>query len=85
MRKARKKEAEMTIIEAKQNLEKADVPYAVSLVLNSNPAKALGAIAKQENFGLIVIGNRGLGSKLSCFWEVFQSKLLSMHTATSLS
>ena len=63
--KGKKKEAEMTITEAKQNLEKADVPYAVSLVLNSNPAKALGAIAKQENFGLIVIGNRGLGSKLS--------------------
>jgi nucleotide-binding universal stress UspA family protein len=37
----------------------------VSLVLGSNPAKALVIIAKQENFGLIVIGSRGLGSKVS--------------------
>ena len=63
--KGKGKEAETIIIEAKQNLEKEDVSYDVSLVLSSNPAKALGIIAKQENFGLIVIGNRGLGSKLS--------------------
>lgn|SRR3990172_7996900 len=63
--KGKKKEAEITISEAKQNLEKADVTYDVSLVLSSNPAKALGVIAKQENIGLIVIGNRGLGRKLS--------------------
>jgi nucleotide-binding universal stress UspA family protein len=29
------------------------------------PLKLWWATAKQENFGLIVIGNRGLGSKLS--------------------
>ncbi len=63
--KGKKKEAEMTISEAKQILEKEDVTCDVSLVLSSNPAKVLGLIAKQENFGLIVIGNRGLGSKLS--------------------
>ena len=63
--KGKEKEAETTIIEAKQNLEKEDVAHDVSLVLGSNPAKALVDIAKQENFGLIVIGNRGLGSKLS--------------------
>ena len=40
--KGKEKEAEMTIIEAKQNLEKEDVSYDVSLVLSSNPAKALG-------------------------------------------
>jgi nucleotide-binding universal stress UspA family protein len=63
--KGKEKEAEMTISKAKQDLEKEDVSYDVSLVLSSNPAKTLGIIAKQENFGLIVIGNRGLGSKLS--------------------
>src|SRR3972149_5191611 len=45
--------------------EKEDASHDVSLVLGSNPAKALVDIVKQENFGLIVIGNRGLGSKLS--------------------
>jgi nucleotide-binding universal stress UspA family protein len=63
--KGKEKEAEMTIIEAEQILEKEDVAYDVLLVLGSNPAKTLGIIAKQENFGLIVIGSRGLGSKVS--------------------
>ncbi len=63
--KGKEKEAETTVIEAKQILEKEDVAHDVSLVLGSNPAKALGIIAKQENFGLIVIGSRGLGSKVS--------------------
>ena len=63
--KGKEKETETTIIEAKQILEKEDVAYGVSLILGSNPAKALAIIAKQENFGLIVIGNRGLGSNLS--------------------
>ena len=63
--KGKEKETETTIIEAKQILEKEDVKHDVSLVLGSNPAKALGIIAKQENFGLIVIGSRGLGSNLS--------------------
>jgi nucleotide-binding universal stress UspA family protein len=63
--KGKEKEAETAIIEAKQNLEKEDVAYDVSLILGSNPAKALAIIAKQENFRLIVIGSRGLGSKVS--------------------
>jgi len=63
--KGKEKEAETTVIEAKQILEKEDVAHDVSLVLGSNPAKTLGIIAKQENFGLIVIGSRGLGSKVS--------------------
>jgi nucleotide-binding universal stress UspA family protein len=64
-KKGKEKEAETAIIEAKQNLEKEDVAYDVSLVLGSNPAKALEIIAKQENSELIVIGSRGLGSKVS--------------------
>jgi nucleotide-binding universal stress UspA family protein len=63
--KGKEKEAETAIIEAKQNLEKEAVAYGVSLILGSNPAKALEIIAKQENFRLIVIGSRGLGSKVS--------------------
>ena len=63
--KGKENEAERTITGAKQNLEKEDITYDASLVLSSNPAKALGVVAKQENIGLIVIGNRGLGRKLS--------------------
>ena len=63
--KGKEKEAEIAVNEAKQNLEKENVKYEVSMVLGSNPAKILGLIAKQENFELIVIGRRGLGSKMS--------------------
>jgi nucleotide-binding universal stress UspA family protein len=54
--KGKKREAETSIITAKQTLEKENVAHDVSLVLGSNPAKALVAIAKQENFRLIVVG-----------------------------
>src|SRR4030067_626823 len=63
--KGKEKEAEKAVNEAKQDLEKEDVKHEVALVVGSNPAKALVQIAKQENFGLIVIGRRGLGSKMS--------------------
>jgi nucleotide-binding universal stress UspA family protein len=63
--KGKENEGEMTITEAKQILEKEGVAHDMSSVLGSNPAKTLGVIAKQENIGLIIIGNRGLGSKLS--------------------
>jgi hypothetical protein len=49
--KGKEKETETTVIEAKQILEKEDAAHDVSLVLGSNPAKALGIIAKHEKRG----------------------------------
>ena len=63
--KGTEKKTELIVNEAKQALAKEGVPYDVSLVLGSNPAKALETLAKQENFDLIVVGSRGLGSKVS--------------------
>jgi len=57
--------AETAVIEVKENLKKAEVEHDVSLVLGSNPAKALLIIAKQENFALIAVGSRGLGNTMS--------------------
>ena len=57
--------SETAVIEVKENLKKAEVKHDVSLVLGSNPAKALLTIAKQENFALIAVGSRGLGNTLS--------------------
>ncbi len=57
--------AETAVIEVKEKLNEAKVEYDVSLVLGSDPAKALLTIAKQENMALIVVGNRGLGNTLS--------------------
>ena len=51
--------------EAKQKLDAEKVGYDVSQILGSNPARALQNIAKHENFDLIVVGNRGLGSTAS--------------------
>ena len=42
-----------------------EVEYELSAILGSNPARALHNIADHENFDLIVVGSRGLGSKVS--------------------
>lgn len=42
-----------------------EVEYTVAAILGSNPARALENTAKHEDFDLIVVGSRGLGSKVS--------------------
>jgi nucleotide-binding universal stress UspA family protein len=59
------KEAEEIMTEAKQYLEEKGIEYAATLILGSNPARALQTTAEQENFDLIVMGSRGWGSKAS--------------------
>lgn len=56
---------EEILSEAKQLLEKEKVEYTTISILGSNPARALQSIAKEENFDLIVVGNRGLGGTAS--------------------
>ena len=65
--KGAERKAETTVKDAQQALmqEMTTASYEVSAVPGSSPAKALTAIAKQENFDLIVIGSRGLGDKVS--------------------
>jgi nucleotide-binding universal stress UspA family protein len=59
------KEAEKVLEEAEQYLKKEKINYNLSSILGSNPSRALVNIAKHENFDLIVIGSRGLGSAAS--------------------
>jgi nucleotide-binding universal stress UspA family protein len=63
--KGKLKEAESAIMIAEQNLQKEDVRHECISVLSSNAGKVLVAMAKQENFGLIVIGCRGIGGAVS--------------------
>jgi len=42
-----------------------EVEYTTSTILGSNPSRALRCVAERENFDLIVVGSRGLGSKAS--------------------
>jgi len=51
--------------EAEQHLKKEKIEYSLSSILGSNPSRALVNTAKHENFDLIVVGSRGLGSAAS--------------------
>ncbi len=59
------KKAEKILDEAEQYLKRERMNYDVSSILGSNPSRALVNIAKHENFDLIVVGSRGLGSAAS--------------------
>ena len=58
-------EAEKVLEETEQHLKKEKVDHSLSSILGSNPSRALVNIAKHENFDLIVVGSRGLGSAAS--------------------
>jgi nucleotide-binding universal stress UspA family protein len=58
------KKAKEVIEHAKFYLEN-EVEYATASILGSNPARALRNTAERENFDLVVVGSRGLGSKAS--------------------
>jgi nucleotide-binding universal stress UspA family protein len=75
--KEKKKEAEVALSEAEQNLEREKVPHESLLVLGSNPAKVLVTIAKQENFDLIAVGSRGLGRNVSMLLGSVSKKVVS--------
>jgi nucleotide-binding universal stress UspA family protein len=58
------KQAKEILEHAKLYLEN-EVEYTTTSILGSNPARALTNLAQHENFDLIVVGNRGLGSTAS--------------------
>jgi nucleotide-binding universal stress UspA family protein len=63
--KGQEKKAQAVIDDAKHLLEGEGVKFDVSMVVGSNIAKILEGYAKKENFELIVVGSRGLGSRVS--------------------
>lgn len=71
------KEAERVLKEAEQYLKKGKVEYTLSSILGSNPSRALINVAKQEDFDLIVIGSRGLGSVASFLLGSVSKKVVS--------
>ncbi|MDH5783001.1 MAG: universal stress protein [Candidatus Bathyarchaeota archaeon] len=56
------KEAKKVLEEAEQYLEKEKIEHSLESILGSNPSRALINAAKLEDFDLIVVGSRGLGS-----------------------
>ncbi len=63
--KGKLEEAEVTIASAERSLRKEGIGHDCLSVLGSNPAKVLVVMAKQENFGLIIVGSRGIGGRTS--------------------
>jgi nucleotide-binding universal stress UspA family protein len=55
-------EANKTQLKAKQLLDEEHVDSSLSPILGSNASRALVDTAKNEEFNLIVVGSRGLGS-----------------------
>jgi len=55
-------EATKIQLKAKQLLEEEQIDSSLSAILGSNPSRAMVDTAKNENFDLIVVGSRGLGS-----------------------
>ncbi|MCJ7721176.1 universal stress protein [Candidatus Bathyarchaeota archaeon] len=49
-------------LKVKQLLEEEKIDSSLSAILGSNPSRAMVDTAKNENFDLIVVGSRGLGS-----------------------
>lgn len=71
------KEAEKVLEEEEQYLKKEKINYSLSSILGSNPSRALVNIAKHENFDLIVVGSRGLGSAASFLLGSVSKKVVS--------
>jgi nucleotide-binding universal stress UspA family protein len=63
--KGYQEKAETSVIEVKETLKREKIEYEIELVQGSNPAKTIETTAKNENFNLIAIGNRGLGNTAS--------------------
>jgi len=64
-RRGMEEEAEKIRQNAKRFLETERIDCTLSTILGSNPSRALVDIAKSENFDLIVVGSRGLGSAVA--------------------
>jgi nucleotide-binding universal stress UspA family protein len=59
------KEAKKVLEEAEQYLKMEKIEHSMESILGSNPSRALINVAKHEDFDLIVVGSRGLGSVAS--------------------
>lgn len=71
------KEAEKVLEEAEQYLKKEKIDHSLSSILGSNPSRALVNVARHENFDLIVVGSRGLGSAASFLLGSVSKKVVS--------
>lgn len=76
-RQGKEEDAERSQQKTKQYLEKEKINSTFSAILGSNPSRALVETAKNENFDLIVVGSRGLGSVTSFLLGSVSRKVVS--------
>jgi len=75
--RAMNEEAEGILDEAERLLKEGKIDYSLLSILGSNPSRALVNTAKHENFNLIVVGSRGLGSAASFLLGSVSRKVVS--------
>jgi len=73
----KEEEAEKIKQKTEQYLEKEKIRYDFSIILGSNPSRALVDVARNEKFDLIVVGSRGLGSAAAFFLGSISKKVVS--------
>ena len=76
-KRGHKDEATKTQIKAKHLLEEEKIDSSISAILGSNSSRALVDMAENENFDLIVVGSRGLGSAASFLLGSVSKKVVS--------
>ncbi|MCW3980278.1 MAG: universal stress protein [Candidatus Bathyarchaeota archaeon] len=76
-RQGKQEDAERSQQKTQQYLEKEKINSTVSAILGSNPSRALVETARNENFDLIVVGSRGLGSVTSFLLGSVSRKVVS--------
>jgi len=73
----KEEEAKKIRQKTEQYLEREKINCELSAILGSNPSRALVNTAKHENFDLIVVGSRGLGSAAAFFLGSISKKVVS--------
>ena len=73
----KEEEAKKIRQKTEQYLEKERINCELSAILGSNPSRALVNTAKHENFDLIIVGSRGLGSAAAFFLGSVSKKVVS--------
>ncbi len=76
-RQGREEDAKKSQQKTQQYLEQENIESAFSSILGSNPSRALVETARNEDFNLIVVGSRGLGSVTSFLLGSVSRKVVS--------
>jgi nucleotide-binding universal stress UspA family protein len=76
-RQGKEEDAQRSQQKTQQYMDQENIDSVFSSILGSNPSRALVETARNENFDLIVVGSRGLGSVTSFLLGSVSRKVVS--------